>query len=71
METRHDVNGACSYGKCGGQLQVKLAKGGWSFVARLGSRSTKSCISKIMQSPILGLEFEAESEQLLISALLH
>jgi len=28
MGPRHDVNGPCSCGKCGGQLQVKLAKGG-------------------------------------------
>ncbi|KAF8972916.1 hypothetical protein BDZ97DRAFT_1778362 [Flammula alnicola] len=28
MAPRHDVNGPCSCGKCGGQLQVKLAKGG-------------------------------------------
>jgi hypothetical protein len=28
MGPHHDVNGPCSCGKCGGQLQVKLAKGG-------------------------------------------
>ena len=27
MGPRHDVNGPCSCGKYGGQLQVKLAKG--------------------------------------------
>ncbi|EDR07399.1 uncharacterized protein LACBIDRAFT_327878 [Laccaria bicolor S238N-H82] len=28
MATRHDINGPCSCGKCGGQLQVKVTKGG-------------------------------------------
>ena len=28
MGPHHNVNGPCSCGKCGGQLQVKLAKGG-------------------------------------------